>query len=109
MKLGIIGLPQTGKKILFELLTGASVSRENTESQSISGIATMKDLRFDKLVEMYKPKKEVPARIDIKLLPKIELSSDNTGFFREIADVDALCHIVRAFKNESIYHANGSV
>ena len=111
MKLGIIGLPQTGKKILFELLTDTLVTRENSESQkSISGIAIMKDLRFDKLIEMYKPKKEMPARIDIKLLPKIELSSNkNADFFREISDVDALCHVVRAFKNESIYHVSGSV
>jgi len=111
MKLGIIGLPQTGKKLLFELLAGTTLSRESSDIQkSISGIAIMKDLRFDKLVEMYKPKKEVPARIDIKLLPKIELSSDkNIDVLREIADVDALCHIVRAFKNESVYHVSGSV
>ena len=107
MKLGIIGLPQTGKKVLFELLTG---TKDNETQKSVSGIAAMKDLRFDKLVEMYKPKKEVPARIDIKLLPKIELSSDkNADFFREIADVDALCHVVRVFKNESIYHVSGSI
>jgi hypothetical protein len=111
MKLGIIGLPQTGKKVLFELLTGTSLSKETNESQkSISGIAIMKDLRFDKLVEIYKPKKEAPARIDIKLLPKIELNSDkNSDFFRELSDIDALCHIVRTFKNESVYHVSGSI
>ncbi len=109
MKLGIIGLPQTGKKILFELLTGSKINI--TESaKSVSGVAAVRDERFDELVKMFKPKKEAPARIQLELLPKIEANTIKEGsIFRDIADMDALCHVVRAFNDDSIYHVNGSV
>jgi len=110
MKLGLMGLPQTGKKSLFELLTGNSISPTDGGEKIISGIANIKDGRFEKLVKMYEPKKEVPARIEIELLPKIEQNSIEQGkIFHDIADMDALCHIVRAFNDDSVYHIKGSV
>lgn len=109
MKLGIIGLPQTGKKLFFELLTGTELNELNTQ-KSVTGVTEIKDPRFDKLANMYKPKKEVRARVDLNLLPGFETGSSTTqDLFKEIADVDALCHIVRTFNDSSVYHVNGSV
>jgi len=109
MKMGIIGLPQTGKKTIFSLLTGSSVG-EGDANKVVSGVAHIRDQRFDKLVDIYKPKKEAPARIDFELLPKIESNTIKDGaIFRDIADMDSLCHIVRAFTSESVYHVEGSV
>jgi len=111
MKIGMIGLPQTGKKALFELLTGHKPSENEAASgKPIHGVAEIRDSRFDALVAMYKPKKEVRARIELELLPKIEKDAISKGdIFTDIAEVDALCHVVRAFKDDSIYHASGSV
>ncbi|MFH0771975.1 MAG: redox-regulated ATPase YchF [Candidatus Omnitrophota bacterium] len=111
MKIGIIGFPQTGKKTLFGLLTNYQISEKDLASNKpIKSLAEIKDPRFDKLVEMYKPKKEVRARIDIELLPKIEKDAITKGdIFKDIADTDAICHVVRAFKDDSVYHVSGSV
>lgn len=110
MKLGIIGLPQTGKKSLFELLTGNSLPSAADPSKTISGTADIRDVRFTTLVRMFEPKKEVPARIDLELLPRIEHNTIREGsIFRDIADMDALCHVVRVFQDDSIYHLEGSV
>ena len=111
MKIGMIGLPQTGKKALFELLTGHKPSENEVASgKPIHGVAEIRDSRFDALVAMYKPKKEVRARIELELLPKIEKDAISKGdIFTDIAEVDALCHVVRAFKDDSVYHASGSV
>jgi GTP-binding protein YchF len=111
MKIGMIGLPQTGKKALFELLTGHKPSENEVASgKPIHGMAEIRDSRFDALVAMYKPKKEVRARIELELLPKIEKDAISKGdIFTDIAEVDALCHVVRAFKDDSIYHVSGSV
>jgi len=111
MKIGMIGLPQTGKKALFELLTGHKPSENEVVSgKPINGVAEIRDSRFDALVAMYKPKKEVRARIELELLPKIEKDAISKGdIFTDIAEVDALCHVVRAFKDDSIYHVSGSV
>ncbi len=111
MKIGIIGLPQTGKKTLFELLTDHKPSDgEVASGNPIKSVAEIKDPRFDALVTMFKPKKEVKARIDIELLPKLEKDTIAKGdIFADIADMDAICHVVRAFKDDSIYHVSGSV
>lgn len=108
MELGIIGLPQTGKKSLFELLTGSRPLESG--DKIIAGVADIRDERFNTLVRMYLPKKEVPARINLQLLPRIESDSIREGkIFTDISRMDALCHVVRAFKDESVYHASGSV
>ena len=78
MKIGIIGLPQTGKKTLFEVLTGHSVSEKDKVSlKAVKSLAEIKDPRFDRLVAMYCPKKEVRARIDINKAP-VNLALDRS-------------------------------
>ena len=110
MKVGIIGLPQTGKKTLFQVLTGSELREQAGPVKPIPGTAEIFDLRFDRLVDMYEPKKEVRARVDLMLLPKMEQENIAKGdIFKDIADVDALCHVVRAFEDEAIYHEAGSV
>ncbi len=110
MKIGVIGLPQVGKKVLFEILTQQKSSAVDNSRDVIPGIVRVKDTRFDKLVSMYSPKSEVPATIDVSLLPRIEKEAVSSGdIFTKISDVDALCHIVRSFKDESVYHVEGSI
>lgn len=110
MKVGIIGLPQTGKKTLFQILTGNEIKEPSKAFKPIPGAADILDSRFDKLVEMYDPKKNVRARIDLVLLPKMEAETISKGdIFKDIADMDAICHVVRAFENDAIYHAEGAV
>jgi len=110
MKLGIIGLPQTGKKTLFGLLTGNAPSdAAAAQKKALPGFAPIRDDRFTALARMYGPKKETPAQIDLLLMPKIEKNPESdTPLFREMADVDAVCHVVRAFSDEAVYHIDGS-
>jgi len=110
MKVGIIGLPQTGKKTLFQILTGNELREQTGTPKPIPGTGVIIDSRFDKLVAMYSPKKNAMARVDFVLLPKIEQETIAKGvIFQDINDVDALCHVVRAFEDEAIYHVDGSV
>ena len=111
MKIGIIGLPQTGKKTLFEILTNRKATENEIASKKpIKGVVEVKDPRFDMLAKAYKPKKEARARIEIELLPRLEKDTIAAGgVFADINELDAICHVVRAFKDESIYHAEGSV
>ncbi len=110
MKIGIIGLPQTGKKTLFQILTGHVFTEHSDQKKPAMGMADIIDQRFDTLVQMYKPKKQVRAKIDLELLPKLEKESIARGdIFKDIADVDGVCHVVRAFEDEAIYHVDGSI
>ena len=110
MKIGIIGLPQAGKKMLFQTLTGAPLREQAGPAKPLPGTAEIRDRRFDRLVTMFSPKKETRARLDLVLLPKMEQETISKGdIFRDISDVDAICHVVRAFEDDAIYHEAGSV
>ncbi|MCI0453064.1 MAG: YchF family ATPase [Candidatus Latescibacteria bacterium] len=109
MRIGIIGLPQTGKKTLFSLLVGPAALSGHTDARAAArGMADVRDPRFDRLVEMYRPKRQVRARLEVVLCPSIEEKSLSEGeALQEIADVDALCHVVRVFEDDSVYHIWG--
>lgn len=110
MKIGIIGLPQAGKKTLFQVLTGNEIQERSGTPKALPGSADMQDPRFDKLVAMYEPAKQARARIDLMLLPKMEKENIAKGdIFSDIVDVDGLCLVVRAFEDDGIYHPEGSV
>jgi GTP-binding protein YchF len=110
MKVGIIGLPQTGKKTLFQILTGNEITEPAKAFKPVPGTADILDTRFNTLVDLYAPKKEVMARLDLVLLPKMEAETISKGdIFKDIADMDAICHVVRAFEDDAIYHAEGAV
>ena len=89
MKIGIIGLPQVGKKTLFELLTHHKPSeKELVSGKPVKSLAEIKDPRFDKLVALYNPEKNVRARIDIEVLPKLEKETLAKGdVFKDIEDL----------------------
>ncbi|MFO7990461.1 MAG: DUF933 domain-containing protein [Desulfotignum sp.] len=110
MKVGIIGLPQTGKKTLFQILTGNAAVDPAKANKPVPGAADILDSRFDTLVKLYEPKKQVRARLDLVLLPKLEAETIAAGeIFRDIADMDAVCHVIRAFEDDAVYHSAGAV
>ena len=111
MNIGIVGLPQCGKKTLFKLLAGEdSFKKQFDPHRPLAGVAEVSDYRFDKLLSLYKPKKNVRSRLEITLLPKIEEQTVSQGnILKEMADVDALCHVVRLFDDDAVYHLWGSV
>ena len=109
MKLGLAGYPQVGKKTLFALLTGTSPPKESSRQGTI-GLAPVLDRRFDRLVEMYRPAKRTPAVIDFALLPDLSLDAErNAEALSALVEVDVICHLVRGFSAESVYHVAGSV
>src|SRR5450759_2915945 len=64
MSLALIGLPQVGKKTLFELLTGLTPDKAPRRGVLAFGIAPVRDPRIDRLNEMYKPKKKRYAEFE---------------------------------------------
>src|SRR5205814_5866513 len=105
MKIGLIGLPKSGKTTLFNLLTGSNVatSRYDTGRAELhTGVARVPDPRVDRLSGMFKPKKTTFATfevVDLAGIAKGERSSLDTKEFR---DADALLHVVRAFDDPAL-------
>ncbi len=112
MKIGIIGYPQTGKKTIFRLLTGVDLKDADPEKLKapVHGIVTVKDPRFNDIASRYSPGKKTPAHIEVVLMPKIDKEYIRSGhLYEHLDDAAAICHIVRSFSDEAIYHIDGSV
>ncbi|MSS70207.1 MAG: redox-regulated ATPase YchF [Candidatus Latescibacteria bacterium] len=107
MKLALIGLPQVGKRTLFRLLVG---QEPNPAGGETLGLARVRDARFERLVNMYRPKKVTPAQISFVLLPDLGQQAErNAAIFKSLEQVDAVCHLVRVFPDETVFHVEGSV
>jgi len=103
MKLGIIGLPQSGKSTVFHALTGARGEKEERgASRSDPRIATITvvDERVDFLTQLYHPKKTTYAKVEYLLPSEISASSfgSDAGVLNQVRVCDGLLHVVRNFE-----------
>ncbi len=105
MNIAIIGLNQSGKSTIFRAVSGSQPSKD--------GIITVKvpDERVDKLSAIFKPKKTTYATIEFK---DTNIELDEGGGFSsktkdKIRNSDALCIVVRCFKNDAVPHPLGNL
>jgi len=106
MKLGLVGLPQVGKRTLFKLLTGQTPGID----RPLPGLADVRDPRFEKLVDLYNPIKRTPAQIDFVMLPDLDTQAErNRELFRHLGLVDVICYVARAFEDDTVFHVEGEV
>ncbi|MFH1395041.1 MAG: redox-regulated ATPase YchF [Candidatus Omnitrophota bacterium] len=110
MKLGIIGLEQSGKTTVFNALTG-SEKEIGTFGKIEAHISVIKipDKRIDWLKELYKPKKTVYADIEFVDIPGSINDSSDTKIVAAAREVDAFVFVVRAFDNAQVPHALGEI
>lgn len=105
MKTGIIGLPQVGKSSLFRILTRANLSASSNPRDAHIGVAKVPDVRLDKLAAMYSPKKLTHASVEYVDLGAIgQEALKESAYLGHLRQVDAICHVVRAFEDDAIPH-----
>jgi len=111
MKIALVGLPQVGKKTLFSLLTGVAYDQLISRSNDYAvGMARVADPRVDQLSALYKPKKTKYAEIECTLAPAPpKEAKPREQWLGKLKDMDAFCHVVRAFEDEAVFHAGGAV
>jgi hypothetical protein len=115
MKLGIIGLPQSGKTTIFNALT-----RGNTPTTASAGrfevhtaVVDVPDPRVTKLSEMFNPKKTIYAKVTYADIAGLEAGSAQSGIsgqlLNQLAQMDGFLLVVRSFESDLVMHPSGSV
>ncbi|GAC1640920.1 MAG: redox-regulated ATPase YchF [Herpetosiphon sp.] len=116
MKIGIIGLPNSGKTTVFNALTGGTAPTTVFSSAQIEpNLATVKvpDERLVALAEMYHPKKTTFADVQYTDVAGMSGTAKSGGLapavLNYLAQVDALLHVVRVFEDAAVPHPHDSV
>jgi len=115
MRLGIIGLPQSGKTTLFNALT-----RGNQPTGIASGrievhtaVVDVPDPRVDVLSKMFNPKKTTYAKVTYADIAGLDGSAGKSGIsgalLNQLTQMDGFIHVVRCFEDDNIPHPQGSV
>src|SRR5882672_2203032 len=118
-RVGILGLPQSGKTTVFEILMqgaghGATAGREQV------GVVRVPDERIDRLAALYRPKETTYAQIQFVdsgaargaqagassdgagAAPSARQSARGPDLFSSVRNCDALMAVVRDFENPAV-------
>ena len=117
LSIGIVGLPNVGKSTLFTALTKQGGLAANYPFATIDpnvGIVRVPDERLQKLADIVHPARVVPATVefvDIAGLVKGANKGEGLGnqFLANIRQCDAICEVVRYFKDPDVMHVEGSI
>lgn len=115
MRLGIIGLPNSGKTTIFNALTGQDIATDGASGrfELHTAVVNVPDERVDRLSALYAPPKTTRIQVtcvDMAGLDKGAGAGGIEGRFRqEMEQVDGFVHVLRAFDDDNVPHPYQSV
>jgi hypothetical protein len=105
MKVGLCGFPGSGKTTVFNALTGltALTGFAGKGGKTNLGVVKVPDERVDRLSALYEPKKTTYAEVSfVDVAGGGSARGLDTATLTAMREVDALCHVVRAFVDPAV-------
>jgi len=113
MRLGIIGLPQSGKTTVFNALTRGHqpLTTSGGRFDVHTGVVDVPDGRVDRLSTLFKPKKTIYAKVTYADIAGLEGSQSAISgqLLNQLTQMEGLLHVVRCFEEANVAHPAGSV
>src|SRR5574337_640391 len=115
MRIGIIGLPASGKSTVYQLLTHGQPSHHASQlGEAAIAVVKVPDPRLERLALMFEPKKVTPASFElVDFAPLVKESSKPASpggqLLPQMRQATALLMVVRGFTDERVPHIEGRV
>src|SRR5512139_3895933 len=115
MRLGIIGLPQSGKTTIFNALTRGNqpTTMSGGRVEVHTAVVDVPDPRVDRLSRMFHPEKTIYAKVTYADIAGLEGGSSKSGIsgslLNQLTQMDGFVHVVRCFTEANVPHPAGSV
>jgi len=115
MRLGIIGLPQSGKTTIFNALTRGNqpTTMSGGRFEVHTAVVDVPDPRVDRLSQLFHPEKTIYAKVTYSDIAGLEGGSSKSGIsgalLNQLTQMDGFVHVVRCFNEAHVPHPSGSV
>jgi len=103
VKIGLVGLPGSGKSTVFGALTGIAVETGYAAKgeKGHLGVVKVPDPRVDALSKLYNPKKTTYAETSFSDLGGGTGEGLDRSVLNQMRNVDALCQVLRGFPSDA--------
>ena len=107
MRIGIIGLPSSGKSTVFHALTGARAPAASRRDEPHVAVVKVPDERIDRLVPTFNPRRTVYATVEFADIAGLQRRADRSGvgftptLIAAARQVDALAIVLGAYLPDS--------